>query len=100
MPAKIMEVHSKLHSFQASLCTLTATHLTLIYVCTFIQLSEPLGCLIKQAGIIIHAILNMWETLGIEPVTSGLTSVYQTSSSTTRAIPPHYHGNPVPITAW
>ena len=31
-PARIKEVHSKLHSFQASLCTLTATHLTLIYM--------------------------------------------------------------------
>ena len=74
-PARIKEVHSKLHSFQASLCTLTATHLTLIYVCTYIRLSVPLGCLIKQAGINIHTILNMWETPGIEPVTSDLTSV-------------------------
>ena len=81
-PARIKEVHSKLHSFQASLCTLTATHLTLIYVCTYIRLSVPLGCLIKQAGIIIHTIRNMWETPGIEPVTSELTSVYQISSST------------------
>ena len=40
-PARIKEVHSKLHSFQASLCTLTATHLTLIYVCTYICLSIP-----------------------------------------------------------
>ena len=32
-PARIKEVHSKLHSFQASLCTLTATHLTLILGC-------------------------------------------------------------------
>ena len=30
-----------------------------------------------QAGIIIHAILNLWETPGIEPVTSGLASVYK-----------------------
>ena len=51
---RIKEVHSKQHSFQASLYTLTATHLTLIYVCTCIRLSVPLGCLIKQAGIIIH----------------------------------------------
>ena len=80
-PAKIKEVHSKLHSFQASLCTLTATHLTLIYVCTYIRLSVPLGCLIKQAGIIIHTILNMWETPGIEPVTSDLTSVYIKSAA-------------------
>ena len=71
-PARIKEVHSKLHSFQASLYTLTATHLTLIYVCTYIRLSVPLGRLIKQAGIIIHTILNLWETLEIEPVTSGL----------------------------
>ena len=82
-PARIKEVYSKLHSFPASLCTLTATHLTLIYVCTYIRLSVPLGCLIKQAGIIIHTILNLWETPGIELVTSGLTSLYQTSSSTT-----------------
>ena len=81
-PARIKEVHSKLHSFHASLCTLTATHLTLIYVCTYIRLSVPLGCLIKQAGIKIHTILNMWETLGIEPMTSGLTSLYHISSST------------------
>ena len=87
-PARIKQEHSKLHSFQASLCTLTATHLTLIYVCTYIRLSVPLGCLIKQAGIIIHTILNLWETPEIEPVTSGLTSVYQTSTSTIWAIPP------------
>ena len=87
-PVRIKEIHSKLHSYQASLCTFTATHLTLIYVCTYIRLSVPLGCLIKQAGIIIHTILNMWETPGIEPVTSGLTSVYQISSSTISAIPP------------
>ena len=37
----------------------------------------------KQTRIIIHTILNLWETLGIEPLTSGLTSLYQTSSSTT-----------------
>ena len=73
------EVNSKLQLYQASLCTLTATHLTLIYVCTYILLSVPLGCLIKQTGIIIHTILNLWETLEIEPVTSGLTSVYRTS---------------------
>ena len=79
-PARIKEVYTKLHSFQASLCTLTATHLTLIYVCTYIRLSVPLRCLIKPAGIIIHTILNFWETTGIEPVTSGLTSLYQTNS--------------------
>ena len=44
-PARIKEVHSKLHSFQASLCTLTATHLT---HCTYIRLSVLLGCLIYQ----------------------------------------------------
>ena len=67
-PARIKEVHSKLHSFQASLCTLTATHLTitLIYVCTYIRLSVPLGCLIKQAGIIISSIVKSvsYEELG------------------------------------
>ena len=83
-PARIKEVHSKLHSFQASLCTLTATHLTLIYVCTYIRLSVPLGCLIKQAGIIIHTILNMWETPGIwlEKCISNK-QLYQLSYSTT-----------------
>ena len=70
-PARIKEVHSKLHSFQASLCTLTAT-----------LMFAHASCLIKQAGIIIHTILNMWVTPGIEPVTSDLTSVYQISSST------------------
>ena len=40
---------------------------------TYIRLSVPLGCLIKQAGIIIHTILNMWERPEIERVTSGLT---------------------------
>ena len=53
-PARIKEVHSKLHSFQALLCTPTATHLTLIYVSTYIRLSVPLGYLIKQAEIIIR----------------------------------------------
>ena len=81
-PARIKEVLSKLHSF-GRLCTLTATHLTLIYVCIYIRMSVPLGCFIKQVGINIHTILNLWKTPGIEPVTSGLTSVYQTSSSTT-----------------
>ena len=57
--------------------------LTIIYVCTYIWLSVPLICLIKQARIIIHTVPNLWETPEIEPVTTGLTSVYQTSSSTT-----------------
>ena len=52
--ARIKEVHAKLHSFHASLCTLTATHLILIYVCTYIRMSVPLGCLNKQEGIIIQ----------------------------------------------
>ena len=43
-----------------------------------IRLSVPLGYLIKQAGIIIRTILHLWETPGIEPVTSGLTSVEPT----------------------
>ena len=52
-------------------------------ICLHIHSAEcPLGCLIKQAGIIIHTILNFWETPGIEPVTPVLTSVYQTSSYT------------------
>ena len=37
------EVHSKLHSFQASLCTLTASHSSLIYVCTYIRLIRGVG---------------------------------------------------------
>ena len=53
-PARIKRVHCKLHSFQASLCTLTATHLALIYVCTYIRLSVPLVCVFKQAGIKIE----------------------------------------------
>ena len=70
-PAKIKEVHSKLHSFQASLCTLTATHLTLIHVCNYIwQASRP-----KFVG----------NTGRIEPVNAGLTfdKRIQTSSYTT-----------------
>ena len=81
-PARIKEVHSKLRSFQASLCTLTATHLTLIYVCTYIRLSVPLGCLIKQTGIVIHTILNMWETSGLDKCISNQ-QLYQLSYSTT-----------------
>ena len=46
-PAEIIEVHSKLHSVKSFLCTLTATHLTLIYVCTYIRLSVLLGCLVE-----------------------------------------------------
>ena len=48
-PARIKEVYSKLHSFQASLCTLTATHLSLLYVFSYIRLSVPFGCN-NQAG--------------------------------------------------
>ena len=32
--------------------------------CTYTRLSVPLGCLLKQAGINIHTILNMLETPG------------------------------------
>ena len=46
------------------LCTLTATHLTLMCAYTHIWLSEPLGCLIKQAGINIHTIPNMLIYVG------------------------------------
>ena len=66
-PARIKEVHSKLYSFQVSLCALTATHLTLIYVCTYIRLSVPLGLLIKQVGVITHTILSLWETPELNP---------------------------------
>ena len=66
-------IRSRLRCVHAQL---SFKHLALVYVCTYIRLSVPLGCLIKQAGIIIHTILNLWETPGIEPVTSGLTSVY------------------------
>ena len=55
----------------ASLYTLTSTHLTLIYVCSYIRLSVSLGCFIKQAGRIIHT------APVIEPVTSSLTNVYK-----------------------
>ena len=78
------EVHSILHSFQASLCTLTATHLTR-NICLHIH-SNFGRCTVRfvnQAGITISTILNWWETPGKDPVTSGLTSVYQSSSSTT-----------------
>ena len=63
---------SKLHSFQASLCTLAATQFTLIYICTLIRLS----CSIKQAGIIILTILSLWEAPETEPLSSVLTIVY------------------------
>ena len=66
--ARIKKVHSKLISFQDSLCTLTATHLTLIFVVQYIRRSVPLGCLIKPAEIIIRIILNLWKTPRIEPV--------------------------------
>ena len=49
-PSRIKEVHSKVDSFQASLCTLTATHLTLVYVCTNIRPSVPSGCLRGGGG--------------------------------------------------
>ena len=42
-PERIKKVHSKLHLLQASLCTLTATRIALIYVCTYIRLSVPFG---------------------------------------------------------
>ena len=86
---RIKEAHSKLNSFQASLCTLIATDLTLIYVYTFIRLSVPLGCLIKQAEKIIRTILNLWKHWE-----SGLTSAYKPAALPPeqfrhkRAIPP------------
>ena len=80
----------KISKFDCRVIKYARTHLTLIYVCTYIRLIVPLGCLIKQAGIIIHTILNLCETPGIEPVTYGLTTVYQTSSPTTWAIPPYH----------
>ena len=51
-PASIKEVHSNLHSIQALLCTLTATHLTMIHICLHIHSAE---CtvrlqLLNQAG--------------------------------------------------
>ena len=58
-------------------------HLTLLYE-SFLTLRPPSPVsLIKQARIIIHTILNLWKTSGIEPLTSGLKSVYQSSSSNT-----------------
>ena len=70
-PVRIKEVHSKLNLIQASLCTLTATQ-PLIYVCKYNRLCVPLGCLINGC-----AIRNSRETPGIEPLTSGVTSVYK-----------------------
>ena len=58
------------------MCTLTATHLTIMYACTRIRESEPLGCFIKQTGINIYEIPNMWGIPEIKPVTTGLASVY------------------------
>ena len=51
-PARIKEVHSKQHSFQA-FAVFTNSY-SFNPVCTYIRLSVPwpLGCLIKQAGII------------------------------------------------
>ena len=43
-------------------------------------------CLIKHAGIIIHTILNFWETPGIKPVTSGLTAVYKPAALPPKAL--------------
>ena len=66
-PSRIKELHSKLHCLRTLLCTLTATHLTLIYVCTYIRLRVPSGCPIKQARIIISYpynpkfIENTWD---------------------------------------
>ena len=63
-------MYSQLYSHpKISLCTFTATHLTLMYACTN-----------KQAGINIHTIPNMRGTPGIEPVTTCLASVYQAST--------------------
>ena len=85
--ARTKEVHSKDQStFVPSFAVYSNSYsfnpeYMLVHTFEF-RLSVKLGCLIKQAGIII---LNLWTTLplGIEPVTSGLTRVYQTSSSTT-----------------
>ena len=68
---RIKEKLSKLYSIKASLCNLTAAHLALIYtfaLCTYIRPIVPLGCLIKQSGIIICTTLNLWETSRIKPV--------------------------------
>ena len=48
-PARIKEVYYKQHSFQASLCTLTAAHLTLIYV-LHIHSAKCTVKLLNQAG--------------------------------------------------
>ena len=39
-PARIKELHSKLHSFQASMCTLTSTHLFNPDICLHIHSAE------------------------------------------------------------
>ena len=58
-------------------------------ICLFMHSAECTVRLLKQAGIIIHTILNLWETPGIEPVTSGFDKcisnqqLYNLSYSTT-----------------
>ena len=52
-------------------------------LCTHDWLSELLSYVIKQAGINIHTIPNMWGAPGFEPVTTGSASVYLAS-----ALPP------------
>ena len=49
-PARIKEVHSKLHSFQASLCTLTAIYSFNTDICLHIHSAECTVRLLNQAG--------------------------------------------------
>ena len=84
---------------QASLCKLTAAHLTLMYVYTHIRLSEPLVVgLLKQADrkkiLNIYTLPNMWRTPGIEPVTTGLASVNSASALPSE---PFHHNGLVPV---
>ena len=90
-PARIKEVHFKLNSFLDLLRALIATDLTLIYVCTniYFRLRVPLGCLIKQTGILNNYLYDtkFVGNTGNQTRDLGLDKFLQTSGSTTRSIP-------------
>ena len=48
----------------------------MLNACTDIRLNEPLGYLIKLAGLNLHTIPKIWGTTGIGAVTTGLATVY------------------------
>ena len=64
---RIKEEHYKLHSFNVHSYSFKPDTRSQVHS----------ACFIKQAGIIISTILNLWKTPGIEPVTSDLTSLYK-----------------------